>query len=105
LERLALRATRAAPDLALGWQLLAQSQAAAGKLDQALEHLDTAVTRAPDDGDAHRGRGSVLLTLERFDEARESFARAAELQPRKPLVHEQLLQCLSQLGDLDAVDS
>jgi len=53
-----------------------------GELEQALEELDEALRVAPDYAEAHLNRAIVLNTMGRFDDAREAFARASELDRR-----------------------
>lgn len=54
------------------------SLALVGRLDEALEQFDAALRINPEYAEAHLNRAIVLNDLERFDEAREAFFRAAE---------------------------
>jgi tetratricopeptide (TPR) repeat protein len=81
------------------------SLAMVGRLEEALEQFDAAVEINPTYAEAHLNRAIVLNDLERFDEAREAFTRAAaadqkwggevpsELGNRMALAH-------ARLGDL-----
>lgn len=51
-----------------------------GDLDGALAQLDEAVTLQPRYAEAHLNRAIVLNELGRFEEARDAFARAAQLE-------------------------
>jgi tetratricopeptide (TPR) repeat protein len=51
----------------------------------AIEHLAKALATYPDYVAAHNALGSAYLGLDRNDEAREQFAKAAVLDPRLPL--------------------
>jgi len=53
-----------------------------GELEESLEQLDAAVRIAPTYAEAHLNRAIVLNSLGRFDEAREAFERAGELDRR-----------------------
>lgn len=54
------------------------SLALVGRLEEALEHFDAALEINPEYAEAHLNRAIVLNDLERFDEAREAFFKAAE---------------------------
>ncbi|HWB09944.1 MAG TPA: tetratricopeptide repeat protein [Pirellulales bacterium] len=54
---------------------------AAGKEDAALADFDAALKIDDDDADAHEGRAMTLEAMKRYDEAHESYGRAAELAP------------------------
>lgn len=54
-----------------------------GDTSGALEEFDHAVRINPEYGEAYLNRALVLNELGRFDEAREAFARAAELEYRE----------------------
>lgn len=53
-----------------------------GHMEKALDELDAAVEIAPDYAEAHLNRAIVLNSLGRFEEAREAFTRAGELDRR-----------------------
>jgi tetratricopeptide (TPR) repeat protein len=54
------------------------SLALVGRLEEALEQFDAALEINPEYAEAHLNRAIVLNDLERFDEAREAFFKAAE---------------------------
>jgi tetratricopeptide (TPR) repeat protein len=54
------------------------SLAMVGRLEDALEQFDAAVEINPTYAEAHLNRAIVLNDLERFDEARDAFTRAAQ---------------------------
>lgn len=58
---------------------------AAGKEDEALADFDAALELDEDDVDALEGRGMALEALKRYDEARESYSRVADLLPGNPI--------------------
>lgn len=55
--------------------------AGAGKLDAAVMLHDMAIAMAPDYFESYNNRGNALKTLQRYDEALESFAAAIALKP------------------------
>ncbi len=61
--------------------LHATAQARAGKDDEALANLDRVLSVNPDSPIAVTGKAQLLQTLGRFDEARELFVRAFDLDP------------------------
>ena len=65
------------------WFLVASIQARGGLWEPALASLDAALRLAPDLELVHYERGAVLLELDRPAEARDAFARAAELNPER----------------------
>ena len=58
-----------------------------GQFEQALGHIDRAIARFPKESSYHLLRGRILHEMTRVDEARQSFASAAELDPKKPEPH------------------
>jgi predicted TPR repeat methyltransferase len=57
----------------------------AGGLDAALELFEAAIGAAPDEAQAHAGRGLALHWLGRGDDAELAYRRALELDPRSTL--------------------
>jgi tetratricopeptide (TPR) repeat protein len=55
---------------------------AQGKLDEALESFDRAISLEPDYAEAFSARGTILFALGRADEALASFDKAILLEPR-----------------------
>jgi tetratricopeptide (TPR) repeat protein len=66
-------------------RLRAATYLGAGKEEEALADFDTALKIDAADAAAHEGRGMALESLKRYDEARESYGRAAELAPGNAL--------------------
>ncbi|SFA99743.1 Tetratricopeptide repeat-containing protein [Poseidonocella pacifica] len=60
------------------------------KLDEALNMIETAVSKRPENGYIVDSLGWVLYKLGRFDEAVEHMERAAELTPVDPIVNDHL---------------
>ena len=58
-----------------------------GQFEQALEHADRAIVRFPKDSSYHLLRGRILHEMMRVEDARDAFARSAELDPKKPEPH------------------
>ncbi len=58
-----------------------------GQFDEALGHIEKAIVRFPKDSSYYLLRGRILNEMKRTDQARDSFARAVELDPRKPEPH------------------
>ncbi len=52
-----------------------------GRLDQALHHLDEAISLQPGDIHHYRARGAILLEQGRFSEASLDFTRALQIRP------------------------
>jgi VWFA-related protein len=68
----------------------------------AIEHLAKALATYPDYVAAHNALGSSYLGLDRNDEAREQFAKAAVLDPRLPLAFLNLAYAESSLHHYSA---
>jgi predicted O-linked N-acetylglucosamine transferase (SPINDLY family) len=71
-------------DLVEAWNNRAGILQLMHRYPEALENLEQVLIRAPDSGAAHYNRGSILLELERYDEAEVSFLRALALVPDHP---------------------
>jgi predicted TPR repeat methyltransferase len=77
-----------------------------GKYQDALEPLSRCVQLAPEDAQAYNNLGSVLLELNRFDEAEINIRQALKLHPDYAPAHTNLGTALQELGRLDeAVES
>ena len=63
------------------YQNLAQAQFDAGRLTEALATSRIVLQRSPDAANGHNLQGEVLVALERFEEAEDSFRRMLELDP------------------------
>jgi tetratricopeptide (TPR) repeat protein len=75
-------AVRLEPDRALSWNLLAQSQRAAGQPDRALRTLDNALRATRDSAATHYLMGETYAELGRRREAVDAYRRALELDPQ-----------------------
>ena len=58
-----------------------------GQFEQALGNIDKAIARFPKESSYFLLRGRILHEMARVDQARDAFAKAAELDPRKPEPH------------------
>lgn len=58
-----------------------------GQFDEALGHIEKAIIRFPKESSYFLLRGRILNEMKRIDQARDSFARAAELDPKKAEPH------------------
>ena len=72
-----------------------------GQFEQALEHIDKAISRFPKEGSYPLLRGRILLEMKRVDLARESFAKAIELAPEAAEPHYYLGIVLQRWDELD----
>lgn len=73
-----------------------------GKLDAALSHFEHAVAHNDQEADAWRGLGSVLWSLDRFEEAAAAFQRTIELDCWNPMHWHNLGLAYRHLQRLDA---
>lgn len=58
-----------------------------GQFEPALGHIDRAIARFPKDASFQLLRGRILHEMSRVDQARDAFAKAVELDPRKAEPH------------------
>jgi len=58
-----------------------------GQFEQALGHVDRAIARFPKESSYQLLRGRILHEMTRVDEARDAFAAASELDPKKAEPH------------------
>ena len=65
-------------------RLLSAAQMLRGRIADALEAIDRALSIAPDIAEYHLHRANLLYRLGRLDEAAEAFGRAAALDPSNP---------------------
>jgi len=73
----------------------------AGQFEQALAHIDKAISRFPKEGSYPLLRGRILLEMKRVDLARESFTKAIELSPEAAEPHYYLGIVLQRWNELD----
>ncbi len=66
-----------------------------GRIDEAIEHADIAVTLDPLEATMHQARGQVLYTGRRYAAAIESLKKALELTPELPLARTVLVKALT----------
>jgi Flp pilus assembly protein TadD len=90
------------PDAAAVWQALADSLAAQGQDQPALEALDQALAITPRSPSLLNDRAALLMRLGRGGEAVADYRRALELAPGNPLLmHNLAWALLKQETDLD----
>lgn len=58
-----------------------------GQFEQALGNIDKAIARFPKESSYFLLRGRILHEMARVDQARDAFAKSAELDPKKPEPH------------------
>jgi TolB-like protein/tetratricopeptide (TPR) repeat protein len=73
-----------------------------GRIDEALEHADIAVTLDPHEATMHQARGQVLYTGRRYAAAIDSLEKALELTPALPLARTVLVKALTLDGKAPA---
>jgi serine/threonine-protein kinase len=72
-----------------------------GNLEEALATLDRLIRLRPDYAEAHNNRGSVLLKLNRKDEAIEAFRKALTIKPKCLAAQINLRSALGQDTEID----
>jgi hypothetical protein len=93
------------PPKALKEYAAAKSASSAGDSDKAIAHFQRAVSIDPEYGEAWNDLGVALMRKERTAEAAQCFQKAAEFQPKMPLVHINLSIAQSKLGLLDDAEA
>ena len=73
-----------------------------GRIDEALEHADIAITLDPHEATMHQARGQVLYTGRRYAAAIDSLEKALELTPALPLARTVLVKALTLDGKAPA---
>ena len=90
------------PDNVAGLQSIASDLVALDRAGEAMKRIDAAIAVSPDSAIHHQLRARVLARTKRADEARESVARALELDAELPQALE-LMSVLEQRdGNLDS---
>ena len=74
---------------------------ALGQYEEALVDFDHAARFSPDIGAPYFGRALVLEQLERYAEARDSFAQSLRLRPGAPATHSKLAEMSLRIGDYE----
>jgi Flp pilus assembly protein TadD len=72
-----------------------------GRMDDALDELQTAVKIRPDSGEIHNNLGAILLAKGRFGEAINHFRETSRLWPNSPGAYANLAKALENAGNLD----
>ncbi len=80
-EQLFRSALAADPNHALAWNALGSALGQQGRLDEAIECLQRAVTLQPALAEAHANLATAAIHQRNWDEARARWRRAVELQP------------------------
>jgi len=93
------------PSKALKEYAAAKSATAAGDPDKAIAHFQRAVAIDPEYGEAWNDLGVAMMHKNRTAEAADCFQKAAEFQPKMPLVHINLSIAQSKLGLLDDAEA
>ncbi len=81
---------------------LAQVYAATGANDQALEYYSAVIAMDPNYSEYYNDRGSLLLKMDRPEEAEADYLRAIELSPPYLEVFTNLGQCYRRMGKWQA---
>ncbi len=89
------------PDFLPAYNELAQIQIRRGAVGNAIATLDEALVVAPRDPLVHNNRGMSLMLVDRYGEARESFALAATLDPANARYAANHALAAGLLGDYD----
>src|SRR3990172_5651593 len=76
----------------------ARAEREEGPADAALERVDEALKASPQDPALWYRRGTLLLDLERWDDALEAFRRVEGLAPPPPRLQDDLAFALGKLG-------
>ena len=79
----------------------AQVYAAIGMAAEALEYYSATIAQDPNYSEYHNERASVLLQLDRLEEAEADYLRAIELSPPYFEVFTNLGQCYRRMGAMD----
>jgi tetratricopeptide (TPR) repeat protein len=81
LERMLSQATSPKLYFPIAYLMIAQSLCEKlGKFDEALEKIDEAVTKFPNDAGIVFTKGQILMKMQRYDDARETFEKALEMR-------------------------
>ena len=75
------------PDLVVCWKVLGSTLKKSGKLDQALEANENAISLSPGDFETHYNAGNTLRELKRPDRALQEYSLAISLNPKYPEAH------------------
>ncbi len=86
--KLYTRATERCPSCYLAWLFRGDAALFAEDPTTALAHYDKAAQLNPHDYRAHFYRGSALVRLERYEEARDAWAWSLVLHPRNPVIRQ-----------------
>lgn len=86
--KLYAQATERCPSCYLAWLFRGDAALFGGDPTTALAHYDKAAQLNPKDYRAHFYRGSALLRLDRYEEARDAWAWSLVLHPRNPVIRQ-----------------
>jgi len=100
-EKLAVFITKAFPKHQFAWKVLGAVLIAKGKISEALDVNQTAITLSPRDAAAHNNLGITLKELGRLAGAEASYKQAIALKPDYAEAHSNLGNTLKELGRLD----
>ena len=89
----------------IGWKMLGVLFQQAGRNTEALLPMQTAVSLAPQDAEAHNNLGIVLKDLGRLKESEASYRRALAINKRYAQAHGNLGATLQELGRLSEAES
>jgi len=101
-HRLALKALSMDEDNAMS---LYQVGTTASTSEEAISYLRRAVAADPDFAEAHNNLGSMLLQIDRMEEAAQHFAEAVRIKPEEALFHYNLGMTRAARGDLADAES
>jgi tetratricopeptide (TPR) repeat protein len=97
-------ALRRDPSFAPALKELAAAAAAIGKLAQAAQAVEKAVTLRPNDGDAFADLGNVYVQQDRIDEAQRALERALAIDPNTPRANNTMGLAALKRGDTDGAE-
>lgn len=83
--------------------IYAETESDSEQLSQAYSLCEILVETHPENAKSHSIYGDFLYRDERFAEAREQFAKAADIDPSRYIIWNQILILDSQLGNFDAM--
>ena len=100
-EKLAMFITQEFPGHQFAWKVLGALFGATGRISEAADANQTAVSLSPKDAAAHNNLGNSFQELEKLDESAACYKRAIALKPDFAEAHSNLGSALHELGKFD----